>query len=101
MSRRRGRAADRQESPEGLLPTVTLALALGAERLARRRVLVRRMAAVETLSAVSVICTDKTGTLTENRMEVRETWTPSSAAARLGAVPSPFASRSVNGAPRR
>jgi Ca2+-transporting ATPase len=72
--------------PEGLLPTVTMALALGAERLARRRVLVRRMAAVETLSAVTVICTDKTGTLTENRMEVREAWTPSGAA-RVGGGP--------------
>ncbi|HZY05889.1 MAG TPA: cation-transporting P-type ATPase [Anaeromyxobacteraceae bacterium] len=71
--------------PEGLLPTVTLALALGAERLARRRVLVRRMAAVEALSAVSVICTDKTGTLTENRMDVREAWTPAGSS-RLGAV---------------
>jgi Ca2+-transporting ATPase len=62
--------------PEGLLPTVTLALALGVQRMARRRVLVRRLPAIETLSAVSVICTDKTGTLTENRMTVRGVWTP-------------------------
>jgi len=62
--------------PEGLLPTVTLALALGVQRMARRRVLVRRLAAIETLSAVTVICTDKTGTLTENRMAVRAAWTP-------------------------
>jgi Ca2+-transporting ATPase len=62
--------------PEGLLPTVTLALALGVQRMARRRVLVRRMPAIETLSAVSVVCTDKTGTLTENRMTVRAAWIP-------------------------
>jgi Ca2+-transporting ATPase len=62
--------------PEGLLPTVTLALALGAQRMARRKVLVRRMPAIETLSAVTVICTDKTGTLTQNRMAVREAWIP-------------------------
>jgi magnesium-transporting ATPase (P-type) len=87
--------------PEGLLPTVTLALALGAERLARRRVLVRRMAAVETLSAVSVICTDKTGTLTENRMEVREAWTPSGAARLRGAAePAPSGGeRAATGGP--
>ena len=47
---------------------VTLALALGVQRMARRQVLVRRLPALETLSAVTVICTDKTGTLTENRM---------------------------------
>ena len=62
--------------PEGLLPTVTLALALGVQRMARRRVLVRRLPAIETLSAVSVVCTDKTGTLTENRMTVRAAWVP-------------------------
>ena len=62
--------------PEGLLPTVTLALALGVQRMARRRVLVRRLPAIETLSAVSVVATDKTGTLTENRMTVRSAWTP-------------------------
>jgi Ca2+-transporting ATPase len=62
--------------PEGLLPTVTLALARSAQRMARRRVLVRRMEAVETLSAVTVICADKTGTLTENRMAVRRAWIP-------------------------
>jgi Ca2+-transporting ATPase len=66
--------------PEGLLPTVTLALALGVQRMARRRVLVRRLPAIETLSAVTVVCTDKTGTLTENRMSVRAAWTPAGAA---------------------
>jgi calcium-translocating P-type ATPase len=60
--------------PEGLLPTLTLALALGAQRMARRGSLVRRLSAVEGLGATTVICTDKTGTLTENRMVVRHVW---------------------------
>lgn len=57
--------------PEGLLPTVTLAMAMGSRRMARRNVLVRRLTSVETLGAASVVCTDKTGTLTENRMAAR------------------------------
>ena len=54
--------------PEGLLPTLTLALVLAARRMARRKVLIRNLPAVETLGATTVICTDKTGTLTRNRM---------------------------------
>ena len=61
--------------PEGLLPTITLALAVGVRILARRGVLVKRISAVETLGSTSVICTDKTGTLTLNRMRVTRGWT--------------------------
>ncbi len=56
--------------PEGLLPTFTLALAMGSLRMARKNVLVKRLSAVEGLGAVHVICTDKTGTLTENSLAV-------------------------------
>lgn len=61
--------------PEGLLPTITLALAVGVRLLARRGTLVKRISAVETLGSTSVICTDKTGTLTMNRMQVINIWT--------------------------
>ncbi len=54
--------------PEGLLPVITLALAVAVRALAARGALVKRLSAVETLGSTDVICTDKTGTLTENRM---------------------------------
>jgi calcium-translocating P-type ATPase len=62
--------------PEGLLPTVTLSLARSAQLLARDHALVRRLESVETLGSTTFICTDKTGTLTQNRMAVLEVWTP-------------------------
>jgi len=65
--------------PEGLLPTITLALAVGVRVLARKGALVKRISAVETLGSTSVICTDKTGTLTVNRMRVVRVWTASGA----------------------
>jgi calcium-translocating P-type ATPase len=63
--------------PEGLLPVITLALAVGARDLVRRGAVVKRLSAVETLGSTSIVCTDKTGTLTENRMRVTAIWTPS------------------------
>ena len=61
--------------PEGLLPTITLALAVGVRDLARRGAVVKRLSAVETLGSTTVICTDKTGTITQNRMRVVSVWT--------------------------
>jgi calcium-translocating P-type ATPase len=61
--------------PEGLLPTITLALAVGVQNLARKGAVVKRLSAVETLGSTTVLCTDKTGTLTQNRMQVAGVWT--------------------------
>jgi len=60
--------------PEGLLPTVTLSLAMAVQRMSKRNALVKKLSSVETLGSTSVICTDKTGTLTQNEMTVSHLW---------------------------
>lgn len=61
--------------PEGLLPTVTLSLAMAVQRMSKRNALVKKLSSVEALGSTSVICTDKTGTLTQNEMTVNHLWT--------------------------
>ncbi|MBI2529068.1 MAG: cation-transporting P-type ATPase [Candidatus Rokubacteria bacterium] len=77
--------------PEGLLPTLTLALALGVQRMARHQSVMKRLSSVETLGATTVICTDKTGTLTQNRMAARSLWASGRCwrSEEVGAVPEP------------
>ncbi len=60
--------------PEGLLPTVTLSLAMAVQRMSKRNALVKKLSSVEALGSTTVICTDKTGTLTQNEMTVNHVW---------------------------
>jgi magnesium-transporting ATPase (P-type) len=62
--------------PEGLLPTVTLALAASVQKMAKDNALIKRLSSVETLGSTNIICTDKTGTITKNEMTVRKIWIP-------------------------
>jgi calcium-translocating P-type ATPase len=75
--------------PEGLLPVITLALAIGVRELVQRGAVVKRLSSVETLGSTDVICTDKTGTLTQNRMRVITLWTAAGETAPAGSASRP------------
>jgi len=83
--------------PEGLLPTVTLALAMGVQRMAKRNALIKKLSSVETLGSTTVICTDKTGTLTQNEMTVREIYTNGDSYDVIGVGYNPTGEFSLNG----
>jgi len=85
--------------PEGLLPTVTLALAMGVQRMAKRHALIKKLSSVETLGSTTVICTDKTGTLTQNEMTVKEVWVNGKTVAVTGAGYEPTGEFLLEGKP--
>ena len=82
--------------PEGLPAVVTITLALGIRAMIRRRALLRTLSAAETLGSATVICTDKTGTLTRNEMTLREVWLRSGSWSTTGTGYDPEGSFEIN-----
>lgn len=83
--------------PEGLLPTLSLSLAIGVQRMVKKHALIKKLSSVETLGSTTVIATDKTGTLTQNEMTVREIWVDGRVLEVTGVGYEPVGEFNVNG----